>query len=234
MRAVLLVLVTLMCFSAEAATKKKKRRSAKKKPQVTQPAPPASSPPKVEAPRPEATAKSEASKSDSWEILTAVALSAGGFYAGGMNRGPAVGATVTLNPRHFDRRFSWDLDLHWRMASFSAPIDGYGRLGSTMHSFPFVPALRVRAFTVGKLTFDVRGGVGPMVVFHQLSSDFGQNVTRSALGWEAFAAGQLRFPISTIEVTAEVRAGLGAAHVPLVLGQASGAQLLLGARYALP
>ncbi|MBX5483111.1 MAG: hypothetical protein IRZ16_14900 [Myxococcaceae bacterium] len=168
------------------------------------------------------------------EIRTRLSFGAGAFFAGGANVGPSLGATATFTPSFASGRFSLDLELDWRMARFSSDIAGLGTLTSTLHQFPIVPALRVRVLETKAVGLDARVGVGALFVLHALSSDYAVATTRSALGWEAFAGAQLRQAIAeALELTFEVRVGLGEAAVPFVLGRASGVQGLLGVRYAL-
>jgi hypothetical protein len=120
------------------------------------------------------------------------------------------------------------------MASLRAPVEGYGTLNSTLHAFPLLPAVRARVLQLGPFALDLRGGLGPLLLFQRLSSNFGMGAIRSSLGWEAFAAAQGLLAISAVELSLEVRAGLGEAHIPFVLGRATGVQGTLGVRYSLP
>lgn len=187
---------------------------------------------KPKQPPPEVVATTPTAKP--WDLSYVVAIGAGGFFGGGANRGPSAGATLSMTPAFADRRFALEVDLNWRMAQFRSPVDGYGTLTSTLHTFPLLPAARVRVFQAGKLTLDVRGGAGPVFVLHHLSSDFGSGSQRTSVGWELFAAAQAHLPVSpAFDLFAELRGGLGEASMPFVLGHAPGVQAMFGGRYKL-
>lgn len=164
---------------------------------------------------------------------TALGVGVGGFYGGGANVGPAVSASATFTPSFFAQRLALDAELQWRLSTFTTPVEGYGTLRSTAQLIPLVAALRFRLVQTRSLLFDLRAGAGPMLLVHQLSSDFSPTVTRSGLGWDAFAGAQLRIPFDAWELTADVRYALGEAPVPFILGRNTGLQVLVGARFSL-
>jgi len=162
-----------------------------------------------------------------------LALAGGGFYGGGFNRGPQGSAQLTLTPPGWGR-FSFDVELGWRLARVRADVPGSGRVVSDMHSIPITAVGRMNLVRMKHLGVDVRVGVGPLLALHHLSSDFSSGSVRSALGWELLGGAQLRFPLGALEPFLDGRVGLGEAYIPFVTGRSTGVQGLLGVRYQLP
>jgi hypothetical protein len=161
------------------------------------------------------------------------ALAGGWFYGGGNNRGPLLSAQLTIAAPFLHRRLALELELDWRLSTFRSAVPDYGAITSSLHALPLYAGVRFHLIDVRPVAFDLRGGLGPLLLIHSLSSDFSPSTTRTAVGWELFIAGQARVKVSSIELFAEVRYGLGEASIRFVLGRATGLQGMIGARYVL-
>ncbi len=218
-----LALLFLLCSPAVMAAPARKKPKAP--PPAASPAPPPAEPPRAPA-RQAATKPVEV-------MRYSLALAGGGFYGGGFNRGPQGSAQLTLTPPGWGR-FSFDVELGWRLARVRTDVPGSGRAVSDMHSIPITAVGRMNLVRMKHLGVDVRVGVGPLLALHHLSSDFSSGSVRSALGWELLAGAQLRFPLGALEPFLDGRVGLGEAYIPFVTGRSTGVQGLLGVRYQLP
>ena len=225
-----LALLFLLCSTAAvAAPEGSTRGTSRKKPK----APPRESSPEPPPAAPSRTGTQPAATKPAEEMRYSLALAGGAFYGGGFNRGPQGSAQLTLTPPGWGR-FSFDVELGWRLSRFRANVPGAGVGVSALHSFPLLAVGRMNLVRMKHFVVDVRAGVGPQLALHHLSSDFSESSVRSSIGWELLAGAQLRFPFGAIEPFLDGRVGLGEAYIPFVTGRSTGVQGLLGVRYQLP
>ncbi|HEX5748792.1 MAG TPA: hypothetical protein VFZ09_21300 [Archangium sp.] len=218
-------LLFLLCTSAAvAAPEAPARAPTRKKPKA---------PPREASPEPPPAAARPAETKPAEELRYSLALVGGAFHGGGFNRGPQGSAQLTLTPPGWGR-FSFDVELGWRLARFKANVPGTGVSVSALHSLPLLAVGRMNLVRMKYLGVDVRVGVGPLLALHHLSSDFSESSVRSALGWELLAGAQLRVPLGAFEPFLDGRVGFGEAYIPFITGRSTGVQGLLGVRYQLP
>ena len=198
------------------------------------PKPPPAAAPDTPPPPPTESRRPAPSKGPFEDTQIALALGAGGFLGSGFNRGPAASTAVTFTPSFAQRRFALDVELGWRMASFTTPVEGYGSLTSTLHSFPLTPAIRFSLLQGGPVRLDLRAGIGALLNLHVLSTTYDDGAIRTTFGWEGFGGAQVRIPISEIELMLDAKVVLGEAPIPRVIGTSGAFQGLVGVRYPLP
>jgi hypothetical protein len=161
----------------------------------------------------------------------ALHLLAGGFFAGGANRGPALalGASYTLSP--WQGRLAAELEVGLRRAALDAQIEGYGTLHSSVLAGPVLVAARFTVLERSPFSLYARAGAGILPFQHEVSSDFQAAFGESKLSPMAFLAAQGAWRFNRFSLLMEVRGEYGAARTPRLNAQLGGAGLSLGVRY---
>lgn len=239
----MLLLALLVATPAAAAQKRAKRRPSAataapaKKPAARAIPSPAATP--EPPPSPPSSARSAPAperappKASEVPRRTALSLAAGAFYGGGFNRGVWISSGWTTPWQAPTLGLAAEVDLAYRLAQFRREQAGYGELTSALHAIPLLAAGRFEALRIGGFSLDARAGLGPMFLVHHLASTFSNASTRFAVGWEAFAGGQARLKVASVELLLDARYALGEARMPFVVGRATGLQAALGVRVPL-
>jgi hypothetical protein len=161
----------------------------------------------------------------------AVHLLAGGFFAGGANRGPAValGASYTLPP--WGGRLAAEVEVGLRRAAMDAQIENYGTLHSRVLAGPILAAARFTALERAPFSLYGRVGAGILPFQHEVSSDFQEGFGESQLSPMVFLSAQGAWRFNRFSLLMELRGEYGPAQTPRLNAQLGGAGLSLGVRY---
>ncbi len=161
----------------------------------------------------------------------AMHLLAGGFFAGGANRGPAVamGASYTLS--RGGGRLAVEAEVGLRRAALDAQIEGFGTLHSRVLAGPVLAAARVTLLERSPFSLYGRAGAGILPFQHEVSSDFQPGFGESKLSPMVFLSAQGAWRINRFSLLAELRGEYGPAQTARLNAQLGGAGLSLGVRY---
>lgn len=161
----------------------------------------------------------------------AVHLLAGGFFAGGANRGPtlALGASFPLPLWH--EQLAAEVEVGLRRAALDAKIEGYGTLHSSVLAGPVLASARLAVFEHSGFTLYGRLGAGVLPFQHHVSSDFQPGFGESKLGAMAFLAAQGAYRLGRVSVLGELRGEYGPAQTGRLNAQLGGAGASIGVRY---
>lgn len=223
MRCIFLLNLLVASLAVGAPARPPKRRPA-----------PVAEPKSTPTPTADEPSRAAASTRGPQPIRYALALAGGAFYGGGSNRGPLVAAVFSLTPPIWSGRLVLEAELDWRFTRFVATVPDTGTMTSALHGAPLYLSGRLNVLRLGPVGLDARLGLGPSFALQYLASSFSQSTVRTAVGWDALVALQLRVPISAVELFGEARFAFGEAPIPFVLGRATGLQGTLGVRYGLP
>ncbi|WP_224363082.1 hypothetical protein [Hyalangium versicolor] len=161
----------------------------------------------------------------------AVHLLAGGFFAGGANRGPTVALGASYPLPFWQERIAAELEVGFRRASLSATIEGYGTLRSRVLAGPLLASARVTLLQRSALSLYGRAGAGVLPFQHDVSSDFQQAFDESKLGAMAFLSAQGAYRLGRVSLLLEFRGEYGPAQTSRLSAQLGGAGASLGVRY---
>jgi hypothetical protein len=165
------------------------------------------------------------------ENRLAVHVLAGGFFAGGANRGPSVALGASYALPLWDERLSVEAELGLRRASLDATVDGYGTLHSAVLAGPVLVSARLALFQRSAFTLSGRLGAGVLPFRHQVSSDFMPGFGENKLAAMAFLAAQGAYQLGRVSVLLELRGEYGPAHTDRLDAQLGGVGASLGVRY---
>jgi hypothetical protein len=158
-------------------------------------------------------------------------LLAGGFFAGGANRGPAVALGVSYALPPWEGRLAAEVEVGLRRAALDARIDGYGTLHSSVLAGPVLASARLTLLERSAFHLYGRAGAGVLPFQHDLSSDFQPRFGESKLSPMAFLAAQGAWRFSRLSVLMELRGEYGPAQTARLDAQLGGAGASLGVRY---
>jgi hypothetical protein len=161
----------------------------------------------------------------------ALHLLAGGFFAGGANRGPSAALGLSYRLPVWNGRLAAELELGLRQASLDAQIAGFGSLRSRVLAGPVLASARVALFERSAFTLYGRAGAGLLPFRHAVSSDFQPGFDESKLGLMAFVAAQGAYRFGRLSALLELRGEYGPAHTPRLTAQLGGVGACLGVRY---
>jgi hypothetical protein len=158
-------------------------------------------------------------------------LLAGGFFAGGANRGPAVALGASYPLPLGGGRLAAELEVGLRRASLEAWIEGYGTLRSRVLAGPVLASARLTFLERSAFSLSGRAGAGVLPFQHEVSSDFQQGFGESKLALMAFLAAQGAYRLGRTSLLMELRAEHGPARTGRLNAQLGGAGVSLGVRY---
>ncbi|MDY7232882.1 hypothetical protein [Hyalangium rubrum] len=161
----------------------------------------------------------------------AVHLLAGGFFAGGANRGPSAALGVSYALPVWNGRLAAELEVGLRRAALEARIEGYGTLHSRVLAGPVLASARMAVLERSAFTLYGRTGLGVMPFQHVVSSDFQPGFDESRLGLMAFLSAQGAYRFGRVSGLVELRAEYGPAHTSRLDAQLGGVGATLGVRY---
>jgi hypothetical protein len=156
---------------------------------------------------------------------------AGGFFAGGANRGPtvALGASYTLPP--WGGRLAAEVEVGLRRAAMEAQLEGFGTLHSSVLAGPMLAAARFTMLERSRFSLYGRAGAGVLPFQHEVSSDFQPGFGESKLSPMVFLSAQGAWRINRFSLLMELRGEYGPAQTARLNAQLGGVGLSLGARY---
>jgi hypothetical protein len=161
--------------------------------------------------------------------VLALHLLAGGFFAGGANRGPAVALGTSF--AFWNGRLAAELEVGLRRAAMDAQIEGFGTLHSRVLAGPVLASARVRILEHSAFALYGRVGGGVLPFQHEISSDFQAGFGESKLGSMAFVAAQGAWRLGRLSVLMELRGEYSPVRTPSLDAQLGGAGASLGVRY---
>ncbi|PTL80977.1 hypothetical protein [Vitiosangium sp. GDMCC 1.1324] len=163
-----------------------------------------------------------------------VHLMAGGFLAGGDNRGPlaSVGLGYRLPP--LGGRFALEVESGLRQSVTHPLVEPLGPLDSRVVALPLLLSARVLAFERGPLS--LHGRVGAGVTFYEqrvTSSFFTEPRIQQGRTFMGFVAAQAAWRFGSLSALFELRGSYAAAQASEIDAQLGGVSASLGVRYAL-
>ncbi len=158
-------------------------------------------------------------------------LLAGGFFAGGANRGPTVALGASYPLPLWNERLAAEVEVGLRRASLDTTIEGYGRLHSRVLAGPVLASARLALLERSGLTLYGRLGAGVLPFQHHVSSDFQPGFGESKLGAMAFLAVQGAYRLGRVSALFELRGEYGPAQTGRLDAQLGGAGASFGMRY---
>jgi hypothetical protein len=161
----------------------------------------------------------------------AVHLLAGGFFAGGANRGPALALGASYPLPLWKERLAVEAEVGLRRASLDATVAGYGTLHSSVLAGPVLASARLTVLERSAFTLYGRLGAGVLPFQHQVSSDFQPGFGESKLGAMAFLAAQGAYRLGRVSLLGELRGEYGPALTGRLDAQLGGAGFSVGVRY---
>jgi hypothetical protein len=161
----------------------------------------------------------------------AVHLLAGGFFAGGANRGPAVALGASYLLPVGGGRLAAELEVGLRRATLDARIEGRGTLHSSVLAGPLLASARLTFFERASLSLSGRVGAGVLPFQHEVTSDFQPGFDESKLGLMAFLAAQGAWRLGRMSLLMELRGEYGPAQTARLDAQLGGAGVSFGMRY---
>ncbi|WP_375773705.1 hypothetical protein NR798_23500 [Archangium gephyra] len=170
----------------------------------------------------------------SWHNLS-LHLLAGGFFAGGDNRGPlfSLGLGYRLPP--LGGRFSLEVEAGLRQSMSHPSLGPTGPLlDSRMMGLPLLLSVRGLAFERGPLSLHGRAGAG-VVYYDQrvTSASFDGQLIQQGSTFMAFVAAQAAWRLGPVSALVELRGSHAAVQTREVDAQLGGLSASLGVRYAL-
>lgn len=185
----------------------------------------------VTAPEPVATLATPSPSTPPPRRGLALHLLAGGFFAGGANRGPSVALGVSHPLPFLGGRLSAEAEVGLRRAAMEARVEGLGTLRSHVLAGPVLASARMALLERAAFTLYGRAGVGVLPFQHEVSSDFQPGFGESKLGPLAFLAAQGAWRLGQMSALMEVRGEYGPAQTSRLDAQMGGVSATLGVRY---
>ncbi|EPX56646.1 hypothetical protein D187_007988 [Cystobacter fuscus DSM 2262] len=163
-----------------------------------------------------------------------VQVLAGGFLAGGDNRGPLASLGVGYQLPLLDGRFALEAEAGLRRSTSHALVEGLGTVDSRVLASPLLLSVRGRAFELGRFSLHGRVGAGPTYYNHRATSSFFDTpLVQQGRTFMGFVAAQAVWRLGAVSTLLEVRAGRAAASASLVDAQLGGLSACVGLRYRL-
>jgi hypothetical protein len=161
----------------------------------------------------------------------AVHLLAGGFFAGGANRGPTLALGAAYPLPFWQERIAAEVEVGLRRSSLDARIEGFGTVHSSVLAGPVLASARLTVLERSAFTLYGRLGAGVLPFKHHVSSDFQDGFGESKLGAMAFLAAQGAYRLGRVSLLFELRGEYGPAQTGRLDAQLGGAGASLGLRY---
>jgi hypothetical protein len=169
----------------------------------------------------------------SWRYLS-VHLLAGGFLAGGDNRGPlaALGLGYRLPP--LGGRFALEAETGLRQSMTQPTVEPLGPLDSRVLALPLLLSARGLVYERGPLSLHGRAGAGVMFYEQRASSSFFKEPRiQRGQTFMGFLAAQAAWRFGAVSALFELRASYAAAQASEIDAQLGGLSASMGVRYAL-
>lgn len=169
----------------------------------------------------------------SWRHLSVHVL-AGGFLAGGDNRGPlaALGLGYRLPP--LGGRFTLEAETGLRQSMTHPIVEPLGPLDSRVVALPLLLSARGLAWERGPLSLQGRAGAGIMFYEQRASSSFFKEPRiQRGQTFMGFLAAQAAWRFGAVSALLELRGSYAAAQASEIDAQLGGLSASVGVRYAL-
>ncbi len=159
-------------------------------------------------------------------------LLAGGFLAGGDNRGPLASLGAGWRLPGLGERLALEAELGLRQSVTRPRVEPLGTVDSRVLALPVLLSARVLAFEQGRLSVLGRAGAGVAYYDHRATSTFfNEPLTHQGRTFMGFLAAQAAWSFGAVSTLVEVRASHAPARATLVDAQLGGVSASLGLRY---
>ncbi|MFY0522645.1 hypothetical protein ACN28I_05365 [Archangium gephyra] len=201
-------------------------------PILTHPTPPQPSP--VEPPAVTRAPGLDWSRYLSWHHLS-LHLMAGGFFAGGDNRGPLLSLGLGYRLPPLGGRFTLEVEGGLRQLMSQPRLGPAGPLlDSRVMGVPLLMSARVLAFERGPLSLHGRAGAGLLYYDQRVTStSFDGQLIQQGHTFMGFLAAQAAWRLGPVSALFELRGSYAAAQAQQIDAQLGGLSASLGVRYAL-
>jgi hypothetical protein len=163
-----------------------------------------------------------------------VQVMAGGFLAGGDNRGPLATLGVGYRLPLLGGRFTLEAEAGLRQSTTQPGVEGLGTMDSRVRALPLLLSLRGLAFEHGRFSLHGRVGAGPTYYNHRATGSFLDTpLVQQGRTFMGFLAAQAAWRLGAVSTLLEVRGAYAAASAPLVDAQLGGISASVGLRYRL-
>jgi hypothetical protein len=162
-------------------------------------------------------------------------LMAGGFFAGGDNRGPQLSLGLGYRLPPLGGRFTLEVEGGLRQSMSQPSLGPEGpRLDSRVVGLPLLLSARVLAFERGPLSLHGRAGAGILYYDQRVTStSFNGELIHQGNTLMAFVAAQAAWRLGPVSALLELRGSHAAVQTREVDAQLGGLSASLGVRYAL-
>ncbi|MCY1078351.1 hypothetical protein [Archangium lansingense] len=170
----------------------------------------------------------------SWRFVS-LHLLAGGFFAGGDNRGPLVSAGLGYRLPPLGGRITLEAEAGLRQVMSQPSLGPTGpQLDSRVLGLPVLLSARVLAFERGALSLHGRAGAGVLYYDQRVTSaSFEQTLIQQGRTFMAFLAAQADWRLGPVNALFELRGSYAPAQAQQIDAQLGGLSASLGLRYAL-
>ncbi|HYO52321.1 hypothetical protein [Archangium sp.] len=170
----------------------------------------------------------------SWHHLS-FHLLAGGFFAGGDNRGPLVSVGFGYRLPLLGGRFTLESEAELRLSMSQPHVEPVGHLDSRVMALPMLLSIKVLAFERGPLSLHGRVGAGSMYYDQRVTSSFiDEPLTQRGRTFMGFVAAQAAWRLApSVSALFELRGSYAAAQALQIDAQLGGLSASLGVRYSL-
>jgi hypothetical protein len=163
-----------------------------------------------------------------------VQVLAGGFLAGGDNRGPLASLGVGYQLPLLNGRFALEAEAGLRRSTSQSLVEGLGTVNSRVMAYPLLLSVRGLAFEHGRFSLHGRVGAGPTYYNHRATGSFFDTpLVQQGRTFMGFLAAQAVWRLGAVSTLLEVRAGHAAASASLVDAQLGGLSACVGLRFRL-
>jgi hypothetical protein len=170
----------------------------------------------------------------SWHHLS-LHLMAGGFFAGGDNRGPLVSAGLGYRLPPLGGRLALEVEGGLRQVMSEPRLGPEGPvLNSRVIGLPLLGSVRVLAFERGPLSLHGRAGAGILYYDQRVTStSFDEPLIQQGRTFMGFVAAQAAWHLGPVSALLELRGSYASAQAQQIDAQLGGLSASLGVRYAL-
>lgn len=169
----------------------------------------------------------------SWRNLSVHVL-AGGFLAGGDNRGPLASLGLGYRLPPLGGRFALEAETGLRQSMTHPVVEPLGPLDSRVVALPLLLSARGLAWERGPLSLHGRAGAGVMFYEQRASSAFFKEPrVQRGQTFMGFLAAQAAWRFGAVSALLELRGSYAAAQASEIDAQLGGLSASVGVRYAL-
>lgn len=163
-----------------------------------------------------------------------VQVQAGGFLAGGDDRGPLVQVGLGVQLPWLRGRFTVEAEAGIRQSTTHLAVADLGDVDSRVVSVPLLLSLRGLAFEHGRFSLHGRVGMGPTYYTHRATGSFFTTpLVQQGRSFMGFFAAQAAWRLGSLSPLVEIRGGYGSVRGTLLDAQLGGLSASVGLRYRL-